>query len=181
MSEIAELRELQREYVEKRDLCYARVRRQQEDLSNCSPGIATIHACQKQADGWLADAAQWQQRIDAIQRKLDEVIKLDKASEPSAERTGPCGFSLDQCRCQLPVGHDGMHECADHRFSERPLWEPQGEPSDAQREVAMDEAWGGRAETRPIQEKWNAQHWFDAGWRAALRAAGVVGQGGEKG
>lgn len=49
---------------------------------------------------------------------------------------------------------------------------PLSEPTDAQREAAMGEAWGFRAKTRSMQERWDAEHWFDAGWRAALRAAG---------
>lgn len=79
MSEIAELRELQREYIEKRNHCGVLIRRQQENLSNCSPGAATIQECRKQADQWRADATQWQKRIDAIQKKLDEAIGLDDA------------------------------------------------------------------------------------------------------
>lgn len=77
MGDIAELRELQREYIEKRNHCYVLIRQQQENLSNCSPGIATIQACRKQADGWRAEAEQWQKRIDAIQKKLDEAIGLE--------------------------------------------------------------------------------------------------------
>lgn len=50
-------------------------------------------------------------------------------------------------------------------------------PSDDEREAAMDGAWGFRAEMRPVQEKWNAQHWFDAGRRAALRAAAATQTG----
>ncbi len=83
---------------------------------------------------------------------------------------------------EIPDSHR-VGRFADHseRYeAKRPKQEPQGEPSDAQREAAMDKAWGFRAGTRPIQEKWNAQHWFDAGWRAALRAASAVTEQGEK-
>jgi hypothetical protein len=33
----------------------------------------------------------------------------------------PCGFQMDQCRCALPRGHGGLHECRRHRFSDRSL------------------------------------------------------------
>lgn len=77
MSDIAELRDLQREYIEKRNHCHVLIRNQQRNLSNCSPGIAVIQECRKQADGWRADANQWQNRIDAIQKKLDEAIGVE--------------------------------------------------------------------------------------------------------
>lgn len=76
VSQIAELRDLQREYTEKRDHCYVLINNQQRNLSNCSPGIAVIQECRKQADGWRADAKDWQKRIDAIQKKLDEAIGI---------------------------------------------------------------------------------------------------------
>ncbi|UTT53789.1 hypothetical protein [Microbacterium maritypicum] len=50
----------------------------------------------------------------------------------------------------------------------------QSKPSEEQREAAMDAAWGVRAQTRPTGERRNAEHWFNFGWRAALRAAGGV-------
>ena len=76
--DVAALREMQREYTEKRNHCYVLIRRQDQNLSNCSPGIATIQACRKQADGWRADAERWQTRIDAIQNKLDEAVGLEQ-------------------------------------------------------------------------------------------------------
>lgn len=45
-------------------------------------------------------------------------------------------------------------------------------PTDDEREArdkAMDEAWGFRADTRSLSEKWSAQHWFNAGWDACAR------------
>ncbi len=39
------------------------------------------------------------------------------------------------------------------------------------REDAFGKEWGFRSETRSYAEKVQAQHWFDAGWRAALEAA----------
>lgn len=77
MNELAELRDLQREYTEERNHCYVLIRNQQRNLSNCAPGIAVIQECRKQADGWRADAVQWQTRIDAIQKKIDEAIGVD--------------------------------------------------------------------------------------------------------
>lgn len=80
MSEIAELRDLQREYIDKRNHCYVLIRNQKDNLSNCSPGPSTIQACRKQADGWRADANEWQKRIDAIQKRLDEAIGISDDS-----------------------------------------------------------------------------------------------------
>jgi hypothetical protein len=80
-------------------------------------------------------------RIGASERSsedFDVATHRPISPEPSAERTGPCGFSLDQCRCDLPAGHDGMHECSNHRFSERPLWEPQTEPTDARSNLVAE-------------------------------------------
>ncbi len=86
MSEIAELRELQREYIAKRDHCHVLIRNQDRNLSNCAPGIAVIQECRKQADAWRANADQWQKRIDAIQKKLDEAIGLDGITEQGENR-----------------------------------------------------------------------------------------------
>ena len=77
MSTITELRDLQQEYVEKRNHCHVLIQRQDNNLRNCSPGIATIQAARKQETQWRLDAAGWQKRIDAIQKKLDELIGLE--------------------------------------------------------------------------------------------------------
>lgn len=78
MSEIAELRELQSEYIEKRNHCYILIRRQGDDLSNCMPSASTIRACRERERQLRTDADGWQKRIDAIQKKLDEAIGLDE-------------------------------------------------------------------------------------------------------
>lgn len=77
MSEIADLRDLQREYIEKRNHCFTLIRKQDNDLRNCMPSTSTIRACREREDALRADAARHQKRIDAIQKKLDEVIGLD--------------------------------------------------------------------------------------------------------
>ena len=74
MSEIAELRDLQREYIEKRNHCFTLIRKQDNDLRNCMPSVSTVRACRERAETLRADAAQHQKRIDAIQKKLDEAI-----------------------------------------------------------------------------------------------------------
>lgn len=76
MTDIAQLRDLQREYIEKRNYWNMRIRQQSNDLSNCSPGPSVLAECRKQADEWIANAAAEQKRIDAIQVKLDEAIGL---------------------------------------------------------------------------------------------------------
>lgn len=77
MSEIAELRDLQREYIQERDRCYAMIRKQNDDLGNCMPSAYTIRACREREDALGAEAARHQERIVAIQKKLDEAIGLD--------------------------------------------------------------------------------------------------------
>lgn len=77
MTDIAELRSLQREYIENRDYWNGRIQQQQRHLSNLeylSPGL--LAECRKQADQYRARAALEQKRIDAIQAKLDEAIGL---------------------------------------------------------------------------------------------------------
>lgn len=74
MSEIADLRDLQREYIEKRKHCFTLIRKQDNDLGNCMPSASTIRACREREDALRAEAAQHQKRIDAIQKKLDEAI-----------------------------------------------------------------------------------------------------------
>lgn len=74
MSEIAELRDLQREYIEKRNHCFTLIRKQDNDLRNCMPSVSTVRACREREETLRADAAQHQKRIDAIQKKLDEAI-----------------------------------------------------------------------------------------------------------
>ena len=76
MSEIAELRDLQREYIEKRNHCFQLIRKQDNDLRNCMPSVSTIRACREREEALRADAAQHQKRIDAIQKKRDEAIGL---------------------------------------------------------------------------------------------------------
>lgn len=77
MSEIAELRDLQREYIEKRNHCYVLIRKQDNDLRNCMPSASTIRACREREAQLRAEAEGWQKRIDAIQKKLDEAIGID--------------------------------------------------------------------------------------------------------
>ncbi|MFF1540460.1 hypothetical protein ACFVWL_10290 [Microbacterium sp. NPDC058269] len=77
MSEIAELRDLQREYTENRNHCYVLIRKQGNDLNNCIPSASTIRACREREAQLRADADGWQKRIDAIQKKLDEAIGID--------------------------------------------------------------------------------------------------------
>ena len=74
MSEIAELRDLQREYIEKRNHCFTLIRKQDNDLRNCMPSVSTVRACREREETLRAEAAQHQKRIDAIQKKLDEAI-----------------------------------------------------------------------------------------------------------
>lgn len=77
MTDIAELRSLQREYIEKRDYWNSRIRKQQRDLSNLDfPSAGLLAECRRQADEYRANAALEQKRIDAIQVKLDEAIGL---------------------------------------------------------------------------------------------------------
>lgn len=76
MSEIAELRDLQRDYVEKRNHCYALIRKQNNDLRNFMPSPSTIRACREREARLRVEAEGWQERVDAIQRKLDEAIGL---------------------------------------------------------------------------------------------------------
>ena len=77
MSEqITVLRDLQREYIEKRNHCFTLIRKQDNDLRNCAPSASLIRECRDREDALRADAAQHQKRIDAIQKKLDEAIGL---------------------------------------------------------------------------------------------------------
>lgn len=76
MGEIVELRDLQREYIEKRNHCFTLIRRQDRDLRNCMPSASTIRACREREDALRAEAAQHQKRIDAIQKKIDTAIGL---------------------------------------------------------------------------------------------------------
>lgn len=48
---------------------------------------------------------------------------LSRASQPVQVEVNesPCAFQMEQCRCALPRGHGGLHECRVHRFSDRPL------------------------------------------------------------
>ena len=78
MSTINELRDLQREYAEKRNNCHRLIREQDRNLLNCSPGIGTIRAARERENKLLEDAAGWQKRVDAIQEKLDEMFGLVK-------------------------------------------------------------------------------------------------------
>lgn len=74
MSEIADLRDLQREYSEKRDHCYELIQRQDQNLRNCMPSAYTIRAAREREEALRANAHKWQERVDAIQRRLDELI-----------------------------------------------------------------------------------------------------------
>lgn len=74
MSDLKELRDLQREYIEKRNHCYTLIERQNRNLSNSAPGWDTIRAANEREEQLRADAAGWQKRIDAIQRKIDDLI-----------------------------------------------------------------------------------------------------------
>jgi septal ring factor EnvC (AmiA/AmiB activator) len=77
MSEqITVLRDLQREYIEKRNHCYVLIRNQDNNLRNCIPSAYTIRACREREAALREEAAQHQKRIDAIQKKLDEAIGL---------------------------------------------------------------------------------------------------------
>lgn len=76
MPDMAELRDLQRECIEKRNYWNQRIRQQNQDLLNCSPGASVLAECRKQAREYAANAAAEQKRIDAIQVKLDEAIGL---------------------------------------------------------------------------------------------------------
>lgn len=77
MSEqITVLRDMQREYIEKRNHCYTMIRKQNQDLLNCVPSAYTIRASQAREDALRAEATRHQERIDAIQKKLDEAIGL---------------------------------------------------------------------------------------------------------
>lgn len=77
MSELKELRDLQREYIEKRNHCFTLISRQTQNLLNCIPSAYTIQAANEREEQLREDAAGWQKRIDAIQRKIDEWIGLD--------------------------------------------------------------------------------------------------------
>ena len=76
MSAIAELRELQDEYTKKRNHCSELISKQDANLRNCTPSADTIRACHEREDRLRGEAALWQKRIDAIQKKLDEEIGL---------------------------------------------------------------------------------------------------------
>lgn len=76
MVDIAELRDLQREYIEKRNYWNQRIRQQQSDLLNCAPSASLLAACRVQAREYADNAASYQKRIDAIQVQLDEAIGI---------------------------------------------------------------------------------------------------------
>ena len=50
---------------------------------------------------------------------LTDIAPASAEPEPCGERIGLNGI----CPCELPTGHEGMHECRNHRFSDRPLWD----------------------------------------------------------
>ena len=74
MSELKELRDLQREYIEKRNHCFTLINRQTQNLLNSMPSPYTIQAASEREDQLREEAAGWQKRIDAIQRRLDDLI-----------------------------------------------------------------------------------------------------------
>lgn len=76
MSDISELLALQVEYVANRNKCFEAIERQTRNLLNSAPGPDTLRQCRDREDELRADANQWQKRIDAIQKKLDEEIGL---------------------------------------------------------------------------------------------------------
>lgn len=77
MSEIAELRDLQREYIEKRDHFYDLIRIQDRNLLN-GPllGSAVMRQVREREESLRSSARDWQKRVDAIQKKLDDAIGL---------------------------------------------------------------------------------------------------------
>lgn len=81
MSEIKELRDLRREYIAHRNNCHARINQQDRNLRNCAPSLYTIRACRENEAKLLEEARKWQERIDAIQAKLDEAIGLPEGGE----------------------------------------------------------------------------------------------------
>ena len=81
MSAIAELRDLQREYIEKRNHCFTLIRKQDNDLRNCMPSVSTVRACWEREEALRAEAAQHQKRINAIQKKIEEAIGLTDWSD----------------------------------------------------------------------------------------------------
>lgn len=76
MSEIADLRDLQREYEGKRDTCYEQALGHRLNILNTIPGPDVLRSTAERAETLLADARKWQERIEAIQRRLDELIGM---------------------------------------------------------------------------------------------------------
>ena len=77
MSDLKEMRDLKREYIEKRNHCFTLISQQTQNLQNSMPSRYTIQAAEEREERLREDAAVWQKRIDAIQRKIDEWIGLD--------------------------------------------------------------------------------------------------------
>lgn len=110
-----------------------------ESITSMRAALAVFEQAHTPSDDERADMIAWLMRDqtndlspqgrDYTDAEIANALRRTVQGEPGTKRTGPCGFSLDQCRCELPAEHDGMHECSDHRISDRALWEPQGEPS----------------------------------------------------
>ena len=67
------------------------------------PGINLAYEARRQS---FVEGAEWERARHVPVEGDDEI---------------PCAFQMEQCRCALPRGHGGLHECRRHRFSDRSL------------------------------------------------------------
>lgn len=82
MSEITELRDLQREYVENRDRLTELATSQEHITSGLLLSDASTDALRRNVSRWQDQSWAWQGRIDAIQDRIDALIGYKAERRP---------------------------------------------------------------------------------------------------